>query len=132
MTMVEQSDHAPLLDWEEVPSGEPPTLAPRQRDESEAGPANCRSGGSTTPGAGWTPSTVGSVPVPGVGGEEATTCAGSVYNGSGWENKCPAKGDGTLSGWGAVSDKDRRLSEWEEKDQIVAVFVVTFDTRSGE
>ncbi|XP_072572521.1 DENN domain-containing protein 11 [Paramormyrops kingsleyae] len=129
--MVEQSDHAPLLDWEEVPSGEPPTLAPRQRDESEAGPANCRSGGSTAPGAGWTASTGGPVPVPGVGGGEATTCAGSVYNGSGWENKCPAKGDGTLSGWGAVSDKDRRLSEWEEKDQIVAVFVVTFDTRSG-
>uniref|UniRef100_A0A3B3QNS9 DENN domain-containing protein 11 n=1 Tax=Paramormyrops kingsleyae TaxID=1676925 RepID=A0A3B3QNS9_9TELE len=76
--MVEQSDHAPLLDWEEVPSGEPPTLAPRQRDESEAGPANCRSGGSTAPGAGWTASTGGPVPVPGVGGGEATTCAGNM------------------------------------------------------
>ncbi|XP_029104206.1 DENN domain-containing protein 11 [Scleropages formosus] len=82
--MVEQSDRAPLLDWEE--------------------------GGFGFGGG-------GTAAVPGLPNGEAA----APPDEPGAEARSPVAGGLT----------ERRLAGWEEKDQIVAVFVVTFDTRSG-
>ncbi|CAM9310231.1 unnamed protein product [Lampetra planeri] len=81
--MVEKSDRAPLLDWEEIPPPEQAApAAPREEED----------------------------PPPG-------------------ERPPQRRRPGREPRWnGAVRPRD----QWEEKDQIVAVFVVTFDTRSGE
>uniref|UniRef100_A0A673KHJ0 DENN domain-containing protein 11 n=1 Tax=Sinocyclocheilus rhinocerous TaxID=307959 RepID=A0A673KHJ0_9TELE len=87
--MVEQSDRAPLLDWEEVPPAElaPTAPSPETEDSVHSGL--------------------------GPGGDASAT---------------DEEGDCAFHG---LSVRDRRITGWEEKDQIVAVFVVTFDTRSG-
>uniref|UniRef100_A0A3B3VJN1 DENN domain-containing protein 11 n=1 Tax=Poecilia latipinna TaxID=48699 RepID=A0A3B3VJN1_9TELE len=91
--MVEQSDRAPLLDWEEIPPGAVTavptavTYSPTRNITavvvSRDKPPGCGFARQQPPGS--------TLPFPGV----------------------TARG------------------QWEEKDQIVAVFVVTFDTRSG-
>lgn len=97
--MVEKSDRAPLLDWEEIPP--PDQAAPAPPREAD-----------TPPGSG------------GGGGGRDGTPSGTALSGRVWET---VSSDRVVL-FPGLTVKD----QWEEKDQIVAVFVVTFDTRSGE
>lgn len=97
--MVEQSDRAPLLDWEEIPPV-PPEVSPQ--------------------------SGVPNDPVQGGVTADISPDSPHKHGGSATDEE---DGDRAFHG---LSVRDRRIAEWEEKDQIVAVFVVTFDTRSGE
>ncbi|MGH0123313.1 UNVERIFIED_CONTAM: hypothetical protein FKN15_067762 [Acipenser sinensis] len=127
--MVEQSDRAPLLDWEEIPAG-PPALAPPPERGYVSRGANCRALGSTAPGTGWSTSPGG----PGVF-LSAAVSAETVRVGPSWNAHSPVKGESRLTGWetgGPEKEPATSVPEWEEKDQIVAVFVVTFDNRSGK
>ncbi|CDQ83382.1 unnamed protein product [Oncorhynchus mykiss] len=93
--MVEKSDRAPLLDWEEVPPAEKRVSTPEQeKDVKGPSPANNRALGCTAQGIGWSTS-------PGGPGSFTSAVPHDI------------------------------MVKWEEKDPIVAVFVVTFDTRSG-
>lgn len=127
--MVEQSDRAPLLDWEEVPPGQPPPSGPsRDTDDSVISePSKCRPQGWEGSGSGWasSPGALSSgTAVRGRSPRSPSTQAGL----EGDAGATDEEGDCAFTG---LSIKDRRIAEWEEKDQIVAVFVVTFDTRSG-
>ncbi|XP_062317063.1 DENN domain-containing protein 11 [Osmerus eperlanus] len=125
--MVEQSDRAPLLDWEEIQPGEPPQAVPStvpvKENASETCTPDWRAPGSVVPGI---ESTV-------ISGDLASAVVNSVhlripeYSGPGWDVSSPTESNHMFPG---ISVKNC-LTEWEEKDQIVAVFVVTFDTRSG-
>ncbi|XP_034019223.1 DENN domain-containing protein 11-like isoform X2 [Thalassophryne amazonica] len=107
--MVERSDRAPLLDWEEVPSAEKPGGAATERLSS---PSNSRAaltgfGRSGGPGSPAPPPARTDEP-PRADQEQRPSDA--------------APRDEPL---------EDRMVKWEEKDQIVSVFVVTFNTRSG-
>ncbi|XP_041113051.1 DENN domain-containing protein 11-like [Polyodon spathula] len=140
--MVEQSDRAPLLDWEEIPAGAPVPAPPPERGYVSRG-ANCRALGSTAPGTGWStsPGGPGAFPSPspsaaasGEADSAPVASAETVRVGPCWDAHSPVKGECRLSGWetgGPEKKPATSVPEWEEKDQIVAVFVVTFDTRSG-
>ncbi|KAG5845862.1 DENN domain-containing protein 11 [Anguilla rostrata] len=130
--MVEQSDRAPLLDWEELPPAGPTAAfpSPEKENASEPSPANPRALGSTAPGTGWSTSPGGAANVAAVVSGDTSFTGAVVHTGPGWDAQNP-KGDLAFPDWEGVSTKDHRAAEWEEKDQIVAVFVVTFDTRSG-
>lgn len=124
--MVEQWDRAPLLDWEETPPPEP-TPPPPASPAKGTGPAP----GTAVPSIEWTST---------VGGPDCVTAVNVTigdltpprdHPGPGWIPPSPADSNHLFPG---VPGKDRgkdRVAEWEEKDQIVSVFVVTFDTRSG-
>ncbi|XP_035645706.1 DENN domain-containing protein 11 [Oncorhynchus keta] len=120
--MVEQSDRAPLLDWEEIPPNEltQAVPAPAKENGSESNPPDGGYLGSTALAIGWNTSS---------GGPVSVTTIPSVNRNPHLDH--PGQ-------WGVPSPihVDSRISlkerlGWEEKDQIVAVFVVTFDTRSG-
>ncbi|XP_029102935.1 protein LCHN-like [Scleropages formosus] len=123
--MVEQSDRAPLLDWEEVPPPPPPpgvasaSLPSPRKDLRERILANSRALGHTGPGTGW--SSGPEAPAAAVG--DVDLQSGGFRDGTEREGEKPGGGGGGTG----------RLSAWDgqERDQIVAVFVVTFDTRSG-
>ncbi|KAM8884147.1 DENN domain-containing protein 11-like [Synchiropus picturatus] len=126
--MVERSDRAPLLDWEEVPSAEKPSGDEEQaahpcRDRLSS-PSNSRVL-TASPGYGW-----------------------SGGGGGGLGSSGPARSDGCSAppvSPNAGADEEEHLSDpesleapledqmvkWEESDQIVSVFVVAFNTRSG-
>lgn len=115
-TMVEQSDRAPLLDWEEIPPPDQNQVAqpPREADAPLA--------------TGRIPAAITLSPAPNLTAVAASrgetpNRAGEAVPGS--DRPDPLGSDVLFSG---LTVKD----QWEEKDQIVAVFVVTFDTRSGE
>lgn len=124
MRMVERSDRAPLLDWEEVPSAEKPDGDAHAKDRHPSSPSDSRapSGWSGVPGGptagdtdgcgGATPATSGNP-----AGEDDGLCADNE------EHHADAVPMETLL--------DDRMVKWEEKDQIVSVFVVTFNTRTG-
>ncbi|XP_030004605.1 protein LCHN-like [Sphaeramia orbicularis] len=135
--MMERSDRAPLLDWEEVPSAEKPGgAAPASGTGKDrlSSPSNSRALlGCSAPGFGWS------------SGPGGPTSSRSVSNTDGCSappatSNTPAGTDEALH-----SDKEEHPSElgprevsledrmvkWEEKDQIVSVFVVTFNTRTG-
>lgn len=135
--MVERSDRAPLLDWEEVPSAEkpggaaPPVAHVKDRLSS---PSNSRASlGCSAPGFGWSSGPGG--PTPSRSVSNADGCSAPPATSS-----TPAGKDEALRpdveehpsdlGSREVSLEDRMV-KWEEKDQIVSVFVVTFNTRSG-
>lgn len=140
-TMVEQSDRAPLLDWEEIPPPDPnqaaqPTPQPPREEDSAAEKSAPT---DTAAGTGWSSSTTidattiiippgptrnvtAAVVVKGDGSPGRTELSGH-----GWDRPQPLGTDRNAP-FPGLSVKD----QWEEKDQIVAVFVVTFDTRSGE
>ncbi|XP_051512151.1 DENN domain-containing protein 11-like isoform X3 [Myxocyprinus asiaticus] len=127
--MVEQSDRAPLLDWEEVPPAElPPSVpSPESEDSLQSGVSSLLSWGCVGAELSSNTSPVRPNKVTAVLGESAR----SPYKQSGPGGDASAtdeEGDCALHG---LSVRDRRINGWEEKDQIVAVFVVTFDTRSG-
>uniref|UniRef100_A0AAX7V4C3 DENN domain-containing protein 11 n=1 Tax=Astatotilapia calliptera TaxID=8154 RepID=A0AAX7V4C3_ASTCA len=138
--MVEQSDRAPLLDWEEIPPPDPnqaaqPTPQPPREEDSAAEKSAPT---DTAAGTGWSSSTTidattiiippgptrnvtAAVVVKGDGSPGRTELSGH-----GWDRPQPLGTDRNAP-FPGLSVKD----QWEEKDQIVAVFVVTFDTRSG-
>lgn len=136
--MVERSDRAPLLDWEEVPSAEKPGGATPAADHAKdrlSSPSNSRSSsGCTAPGFGWSSSPGGPTPsrsFSNVDGCSASPATSSIPAGS-EEGLRPDKEQHLSdSGPREVSLEDRMV-KWEEKDQIVSVFVVTFNTRTGE
>lgn len=107
--MMERSDRAPLLDWEEAPSAEKP--GGDAADDRLSSPSNSRSVAS---GLGWS------------GGHEGPS-------------NPPVTGEALRPDEeGCLSDPAARevaleesMVKWEEKDQIVSVFVVTFNTRTG-
>jgi len=129
--MVEQSDRARLLDWEEIPptppvptQAAPPTTkkknAPAERTSS---PPDGRGRGHGRPGDCATCAECGAA-----GGAPCRVTA-AVAGGDGGGGSRPARL--------RVDHPDHHVGlsvkeQWEEKDQIVAVFVVTFDTRSGK
>ncbi|XP_029951894.1 protein LCHN-like [Salarias fasciatus] len=132
--MVEQSDRAPLLDWEEIPPPDPnqaaqPPPQPPPGAEEAATQKSSQPQTGTAAGTGWssgsTPSIITCSPTRSLttvvlsedGGRPRTELFGH-----GWDRT--AFGPVCFPG---LSARD----QWEEKDQIVAVFVVTFDTRSG-
>lgn len=133
--MVERSDRAPLLDWEEVPSAERPAGAAPRAKERLASPSNGRaSPGCSAPGLGWSSAPGG------------PTASRSASNGDGCSAPPATSSTPTTSSGEALhpdhehqpSDSESRepsledrMVKWEEKDQIVSVFVVTFNTRSG-
>lgn len=103
---MERSDRAPLLDWEEAPSAEKPEQD-AAADDRLSSPSNSR---SVTSGLGH----------------------GGPSNPPGTDQAlCPDE-EGYLSD---PADREVALEDsvvkWEEKDQIVSVFVVTFNTRTG-
>ncbi|XP_076008578.1 DENN domain-containing protein 11-like [Genypterus blacodes] len=131
--MVERSDRAPLLDWEEIPPPEKPGGTVNGKDRL-ASPTNTRGSlGCSAPGFGWSTSPGG--PTTSRSVSDADGCGAPAATSS-----TPAGADDALrpdteehlsdSAAREVSLEDRMV-KWEEKDQIVSVFVVTFNTRSG-
>ncbi|XP_061677394.1 DENN domain-containing protein 11 [Syngnathoides biaculeatus] len=130
--MVEQSDRAPLLDWEEIPPSDPNQAAPSPPPppkEKEAAPSGkktstrvClavteiskRNDNSTT-----TKAAVPCQPTGVVDDRERSQIGREKLPG---HIRCQAS-----SPFPDVTVRD----QWEEKDHIVAVFVVTFNSRSG-
>ncbi|XP_034434804.1 DENN domain-containing protein 11-like [Hippoglossus hippoglossus] len=133
--MVERSDRAPLLDWEEVPCAEKPGGAsPAPAKERLASPSNSRaSPGCSAPVFGWSSGPGGPAPCRSVSGSDGCgtppTTSGAP---AGRDEGLQPDEDGCLSDSepGELSLEDRMV-KWEEKDQIVSVFVVAFNTRSG-
>lgn len=141
--MVKQSDRAPLLDWEEIPppdpnqAAPPPPAPPREEDappEKSSQPAGRRT--PTAAGTGWSSATTTtaitcsppkSLTAVVVSEDGSPSRPRTVLSGHGWDRPQPLGTDRAVP-FPGLSVRD----QWEEKDQIVAVFVVTFDTRSGE
>ncbi|XP_004553938.1 DENN domain-containing protein 11 [Maylandia zebra] len=130
--MVERSDRAPLLDWEEVPSAEK-TGGTSPTKERLSSPSNSRALGCSAPGFGWSSGPGG--PIASRSVSNADGCSAPPATSSdlaGTDEALPPDKEEHLSDTGPreVSLEDRMV-KWEEKDQIVSVFVVTFNTRSG-
>lgn len=130
--MVERSDRAPLLDWEEVPSAEK-TGGTSPTKERLSSPSNSRALGCSAPGFGWSSGAGG--PIASRSVSNADGCSAPPATSSdlaGTDEALPPDKEEHLSDTGPreVSLEDRMV-KWEEKDQIVSVFVVTFNTRSG-
>ncbi|XP_035851766.1 DENN domain-containing protein 11-like [Sander lucioperca] len=135
--MVERSDRAPLLDWEEVPSAEKPGGAAPAAAHSKdrvASPCNSRaSSGCSAPGLGWSSGPGGPTPSRSVSNADGCSAPPATSNTPLGKNEAlhpDYEEHLSDSGSGEVSLEDRMV-KWEEKDQIVSVFVVTFNTRSG-
>uniref|UniRef100_A0A1A8H1N6 DENN domain-containing protein 11 n=1 Tax=Nothobranchius korthausae TaxID=1143690 RepID=A0A1A8H1N6_9TELE len=133
--MVERSDRAPLLDWEEVPTAEKPDgkapAVPHVKERLSSPPNNRAPSGSS--GFGWSSGPGGPTSTrtvsngDGCGAPPATSGAPAAVD----EAQPPDK-DAHLSDPGAIEvSLEDRMVKWEEKDQIVSVFVVTFNTRTG-
>lgn len=139
--MVEQSDRAPLLDWEEIPPPDPnqatPPPQPPPAPEKDA-PAEKssyppeRPPASTAAGTGWSSPADATTLSP---TDNKARTAVVPYG-----DKSPGRPRTAEPSGHRREHSDRNVpfpvlsvrDQWEEKDQIVAVFVVTFDTRSGE
>ncbi|TKS73153.1 Protein LCHN [Collichthys lucidus] len=147
--MVKQSDRAPLLDWEEIPPPDPnqpapPPLPSQPREEGappekSSQPAVRRAPAGIAAGTGWssgcgtntntaaiTYSPKRSVTAVVASGDGSPGRPRIGLSGHGWDRPQPLGTDHNVH-FPGLSVRD----QWEEKDQIVAVFVVTFDTRSG-
>lgn len=128
--MMERSDRAPLLDWEEVPPAEksdeaaPPTVHTNDRLSSPS--SNRGSSGCTAPGFGWSSGPGG----PATSRSDACNATPVVpCTQAGRDNEAVEQ----HSDLGSTETlEEDRMVKWEEKDQIVSVFVVTFNTRTGE
>lgn len=136
--MVERSDRAPLLDWEEVPSAEKPAGAAPAADHAKerlSSPSNSRSlSGCTAPGFGWSSGPGGPTPSRSfstTNGCSAPPATSSIPAGTD-EGLRPDKEQHLSDSAPREVSLEDRMVKWEEKDQIVSVFVVTFNTRSGE
>ncbi|CAL8318768.1 unnamed protein product [Lota lota] len=129
--MGERSDRAPLLDWEEVPSAEKPEVA-GDSEKPLASPSNSRALGCNAPGFGWSTSPGGpkSVCIDTGGGGSALP-ATSITPAATDASLCPDTDEHPSDSTPEELSLESRMVKWEEKDQIVSVFVVTFNTRSG-
>lgn len=125
--MGEESDRSALLEWEEVAAVDEPSLA-TEINESFLGTTTVgsRALGSTVPGTGWSSS-----PAEGLCPGELASPDRSVLTDKGtssliWQNFDQQKVRQYVTNRGDV--------EWSriQQDQVLAVFVVSFDTRSGE
>ncbi|KAK5849170.1 hypothetical protein PBY51_008833 [Eleginops maclovinus] len=128
--MVERSDRAPLLDWEEVPSAEKPggaVPAAVHAKDRLASPSKSR----TSPGCsapGWSSGPGG----PTSSRSVSDGCSAPPATSAGKDENLHSDNEEHLSDPGSTEESlDDRMVKWEEKDQIVSVFVVTFNTRSG-
>ncbi|XP_076153417.1 DENN domain-containing protein 11-like isoform X1 [Alosa pseudoharengus] len=123
--MGEQSDRSALLDWEEVADVEEPSLTTEVNENSpRATTVSSRALGSTVPGTGWSSS-----PKEAVSSELTSLYTGvlteKAVSSWVWQNECDQQK-------GRQYVTNRRDVEWRrQQDQVLAVFVVTFDTRSG-
>ncbi|XP_043964662.1 DENN domain-containing protein 11-like [Gambusia affinis] len=133
--MVERSDRAPLLDWEEIPSAEKPgddAPAATPSEEQLSSPSNSR-GTAGCSGFGWSSGPGGPTPpsrseADGCSAPPATSSAPPAAP----ERALPPDKEEHLSDSGTrEASLEDRMVKWEEKDQIVSVFVVTFNTRTG-
>lgn len=130
--MVERSDRAPLLEWEEVPCVEKPSrVAPPAAHAKDrvSSPSNNRAAlGCSTPVFGWS-----SVPGGPVSSQNAcsATPATSSNPASKDEALLPDSEEHRADAGAREASPEDRLVKSEEKDQIVSVFVVTFNTRTG-
>ena len=135
--MGERSDRAPLLDWEESPSAEKPGGAAPAAPQPEERQPSPRDGrvikGCSAPGFGWSSGPGGPAPSGAVSGSEGCSPPPSTSGDPAGEDgrirpdqeeRPPGSAPRELS-------LQERMVKWEEKDQIVSVFVVTFNTRSG-
>lgn len=128
--MVKQSDRAPLLDWEEIPPRDPnqaASLPPSPPQKGDAPPQeSSQPPTGTAAGTGWSSTTTAITCSP-AKNVTAVVARGHESPGRPRTVLCeqPLGKDRNVPG---LSVRD----QWEEKDQIVAVFVVTFDTRSGK
>ncbi|XP_061617451.1 DENN domain-containing protein 11-like [Phyllopteryx taeniolatus] len=118
--MGERSDRAPLLDWEEVQSAEKSTGADSS-DRLSSPSNNSGLSGSSASGLGWSggPDGCGTPPATSITqkGADGTLRPDALVH-------PPDSGPGDMP-------LEDRIVTWEEKDQIVSVFVVTFNTRTG-
>lgn len=131
--MVERSDRAPLLDWEEVPSAEKPE-GPVPAKDRLSSPSNSRvPAGCSAPGFGWSSGPGG--PSPSRSVSNADGCSAPPATSSDPAGKDEALHPDTEEHLPDSESRnvtlEDRMVKWEEKDQIVSVFVVTFNTRSG-
>lgn len=134
--MVERSDRAPLLDWEEVPSTEKlggAAPAPAPVKDRLSSPSNSRAlTACTEPGFGWSSSPGGPsrsvLNVDGCGAPPATTSLPAATD----QGLRPDTEQHLSDSGPSDGSLEDTMVKWEEKDQIVSVFVVTFNTRSGE
>lgn len=126
-TMVEQSDRAPLLDWEEIPPPDPNQVAqpPPQPPREEDAPAANGTAAPVAPAAGRGSTAITCSPTPNL--TAVAAIREDQPNRTGSDRPEPLGSDRSVP-FSRLTVKD----QWEERDQIVAVFVVTFDTRSGE
>lgn len=136
--MVERSDRAPLLDWEEVPSAEKPGggAAPPAAKDRLSSPSNSRApAGCSAPGFGWSSGPGGPTPsraVSNADGCSAPPATSSTPAAGGRDEALRPDDEEHHSDAGSREvTLEERMVKWEEKDQIVSVFVVTFNTRSG-
>lgn len=119
--MVERSDRAPLLDWEEVPSAEKAPASPWSPPDGRVS--------SGCSGFGWSSGPGGPARgADGCGAPPATSGAPAAAH----EAQPPGNERHLSESGGGEAPPEERVAEWEEKDQIVSVFVVTFNTRTGE
>ncbi|XP_056434559.1 DENN domain-containing protein 11-like [Gadus chalcogrammus] len=131
--MVERSDRAPLLDWEEVPPAEKPDEAGDDSEKPPASPSSSRALGCSAPGFGWSTSPGGpkSVCIDTGGGGGSALPATSITPAAPDAPLCPDTDDPPSDSTPEELSLESRMVKWEEKDQIVSVFVVAFNTRSG-
>lgn len=136
--MVERSDRAPLLDWEEVPPAEKPVgaapPAAHAKDRLSSPSNNHPSSGCSPSGFGWSSDPGGLTTSRSVSNADACITTPTT-------SRTPAVKDEALrpgtekhhqyAGWRDAL-LENRVVKWEERDQIVSVFVVTFNTRTGE
>uniref|UniRef100_A0A3Q3E2Y9 DENN domain-containing protein 11 n=1 Tax=Labrus bergylta TaxID=56723 RepID=A0A3Q3E2Y9_9LABR len=124
--MVERSDRAPLLDWEEVPSAEKP--------EGEA-PAtgNSSPSGCSSPAFGWSSGPGGPTPTKSVSNTDGCSAPPATSSDPVGKDEAlhPDTEEHLSDSESMMVPLEDRMVKWEEKDQIVSVFVVTFNTRSG-
>lgn len=134
--MVEKSDRAPLLDWEEIPAPDPnqtsppPPCSSRNEDapaEKSSQPAGRRTPTGTATGAGWSSGSTATITCSPTRSVTAVVASGDGSRGRHAWNRPEPLGTDRAVPFNGLSARD----QWEEKDQIVSVFVVTFDTRSG-
>uniref|UniRef100_A0A3P8USL4 DENN domain-containing protein 11 n=1 Tax=Cynoglossus semilaevis TaxID=244447 RepID=A0A3P8USL4_CYNSE len=118
--MVEKSDRAPLLDWEEIPPSDPNQAAPPPPLAADTVVGTTAVTSSTCSPCRNVTADVGS----GVG---SSARPWTDLRGQGWTRPEAVGIDRHVPYHGSLSARD----QWAEKDQIVAVFVVTFDPRSG-
>ncbi|KAF7654382.1 hypothetical protein LDENG_00070500 [Lucifuga dentata] len=129
--MVEHADRAPLLDWEEIPSSDPNQTVPpsQEADAPKSSQPAAPTQTGTAAGSGWSSTTITS-PTKTVSAVipsgNSSARPRTEHPGPGRDLHKAIGADCTVT-FSGLSVRD----QWEEKDQIVAVFVVTFDTRSG-